>query len=122
MKKVLINIKEEGRICEVVEAGQEFEVHSDFTWIDCPHDEVTDAWIYEETNGTYTFTEVTLEDLESTPKAKEDSFNIAREIGYGDIGAQLDMIYREIMEKGSISADGEWAKHITAVKTNIPKK
>ena len=33
MKRALIH---KNRVCQVVEAGQEFEVHHDLTWVDCP--------------------------------------------------------------------------------------
>jgi hypothetical protein len=37
MKRALIHIN---RVCQVVEVGQEFTVHADLSWVDCP-DEVT---------------------------------------------------------------------------------
>jgi hypothetical protein len=37
MKRALIHIN---RVCQVVEVGQEFAVHADLSWVDCP-DEVT---------------------------------------------------------------------------------
>jgi hypothetical protein len=122
MKKVLINNQEIGKICDVVEAGSEYAVHPDFQWINCEDDSVTMDYVYEENNGVYTFKEFNVTDLESTPEAKEEAFKIEREIGYGSIGAQLDMIYKEVMANGSISSDGEWATYITNVKANIPKK
>jgi len=33
----------------------------------------------------------------------------------------LDMLYKEILANGTISASGPWATHIATVKSQIPK-
>ena len=40
---------------------------------------------------------------------------------YGDVGAQLGMIFDELKEKGSLSVDGPWFQHIQSVKDMNPK-
>ena len=118
MKRVLINSKEPGRILEVVEPGNEFETHPDFTWIDCNNDNVDNGWVYEENNGVYTWIEF---DATQEEEFVNNGYKYARVIAYKDIGEQLDMIYKELMENGSLSADGAWASHITTVKNSVPK-
>lgn len=115
MKKALINSVEPGRICEVVDAGNEFEVADAFTWVDCPDDVTTTHTYNAETNEFIPF------DILSQPGFAENAYKVARMIAYTDVGNQLDMLYKELQATGSISADGPWATHITAVKGAIPK-
>ena len=46
--------------------------------------------------------------------------NQKRIIGYGSIGDQLDMLYKDIVA-GKVDATGEWAKMIKKVKDDNPK-
>ena len=115
MKKALINSLERGRICEVVEIGQEFEVSDDFTWIDCP-DEVDTLYKYDVETG-----EFIPFDILTHPGFVENAYKVARSIAYTGVGTQLDMIYKELQETGAISIDGPWASHIASVKSAIPK-
>jgi len=46
---------------------------------------------------------------------------VARSVAYGQVGAQLDMLYHELRTTGTISQDGDWYQHITNVKSIIPK-
>ena len=46
---------------------------------------------------------------------------VARSVAYGQIGQQLDMLYHELKNNGSISTDGDWFQHITNVKSIIAK-
>ena len=43
-----------------------------------------------------------------------------RKAGYGDIGDQLDLLYKDLVA-GKVDATGEWAKKIKAVKDANPK-
>ena len=43
-----------------------------------------------------------------------------RRAGYGDIGDQLDLLYKDLLA-GKVDATGEWAKKIKAVKDANPK-
>ena len=42
------------------------------------------------------------------------------ELGYGDIGDQLDLLYKDLVA-GKLDATGEWAKKIKAIKDANPK-
>lgn len=119
MKRVLINSNEPGRVLEVANPGEEFEVHPDFVWVDCDHDDVSQDWTYEvDENDTMQWREINI--ALDTDFATE-GYKFARMIAYKDIGEQLDMIYKELMANGTLSADGPWASHITAVKNEVPK-
>jgi hypothetical protein len=115
MKRGLLHSLEPGRICDVVNPGQEFEVHDNFSWVDVPDDTTTaDTW--DDQNQ-----QVIKFDPLAQPGFAENAYLLARSIAYGSIGAQLDMIYHEIKTTGSISVDGPWATHIANVKSTIPK-
>ena len=43
-----------------------------------------------------------------------------RRAGYGDIGDQLDLLYKDLLA-GKVDATGEWAKKIKAIKDANPK-
>ena len=43
-----------------------------------------------------------------------------RRTGYGDIGDQLDLLYKDLVA-GKLDATGEWAKKIKAIKDANPK-
>jgi len=44
-----------------------------------------------------------------------------RKTEYGDIGEQLDLLYKDLIA-GKVDATGEWAKKIKAVKDSNPKE
>ena len=115
MKRALINSLEPGRVCDVVDIGNEFEVADTFTWVDCP-DDIISSHTYDATTGTFTAF-----DILSMPGFTENAYKIARSIAYTDIGNQLDMLYKELQATGTISNVGPWSTHITAVKGAIPK-
>lgn len=114
MKRALLNSLEPGRICDVVDVGNEFEVAETFTWIDAP-DNVTTAHILKEDGSFYLRTPL------DDPNFIENGYKVARQIAYKSVGDQLDMIFKEIQSTGTLSADGAWVQHIQAVKTAIPK-
>jgi|14BtaG_2_1085337.scaffolds.fasta_scaffold00438_2 hypothetical protein len=114
MKKALIGYQ--GWVQDIREPGEEFEIYNgpdaSIQWVDAP-DEITLDWtlewspqqqqmIWVERDGPYT----------------QDSE--ARRVAYGEVGEQLDMIFHEVQESGSISASGPWASHISTVKSMIP--
>lgn len=114
MLKALLHSQEPGRICDIVEPGNEFEVHENFYWVDVP-DDTTTVDKYNE-DGT-----ITKFDPTQLPGFAETAYIIARGIAYKDPGAQLDMLYHELQTTGTISNTGPWATHISTVKANIPK-
>lgn len=114
MLRALLHIQEPGRICEVVEPGNEFEVHENFWWVDVPND-TTPADKYND-NGT-----ITKFDPTALPGFAENAYKIARNLAYKSHGDQLDMLFHELNTTGTISNTGPWFTHIASVKANIPK-
>lgn len=114
MKRALLHLPEPGRICEVVDPGMEFEVHSNFQWVDVP-DDTTIADTYLEDGTIQKFDPI------SVPGFAENGYRVARSIAYKSIGDQLDMLFKEIQATGTISNTGAWANHIASVKSAIPK-
>ena len=114
MLSALISSNEPGRICDIVPVGSEFEVHESFTWVQVPDDTTTT----DKYNEDGTITKIYPTDL---PGFKENAYRVARGIGYGAIGNQLDMLYHELKTTGTISSDGPWATHIATIKSEIPK-
>jgi len=112
--KGLLNTNEPGRICDIVEAGNEFEVHETFQWVDIP-DGTTTADTYNP-DGT-----ITKFDILSQPGFAEHAYKVARTIAYTDVGNQMDMLFKELQATGTISNSGPWATHIASVKAAIPK-
>lgn len=114
MLKALLHSQEPGRICEIRQPGEEFEVHPAFSWVDVPDDTTTSDRYNED--GT-----VTKNDMTAQPDFIATAYRVARGIGYGSIGDQLDMLYKEIQATGTISNIGPWVTHISNVKQAIPK-
>lgn len=115
MKRALLHTLEPGRICEVVDSGNEFEVHPNFYWIDVPDDTTpADKWDLD-TESVIKWNPVT------DPTFIANGYKVARGIMYGSLGDQLDMMYKELQVNGSISADGPWATHVANVKATLPK-
>lgn len=113
MKRALLNSNEPGRICEVVDQGNEFEVHESFSWIDVPDDTTT--------HDRFENGEVIKFDIVSLPGFAEQGYKVARTIAYTSTGDQLDMLFKELQTTGTISNTGPWATHIASVKAAIPK-
>jgi hypothetical protein len=108
MKKALVDIY--GNIGDVVEAGDEFEIYdgADATciWMDVPADVVLDEHTIV-VNGSF------VERLDSRDTI--DGRSIARRVSYGDIGDQLDMIYKD-----ELNGTTTWKDHIANTKATVP--
>jgi hypothetical protein len=67
-------------------------------------------------------TDEQLNALESQATALENNNKVraTRKNSYGDIGDQLDMLYKDMLA-GKLDATGEWAKAIKKVKDDNPK-
>lgn len=117
MKKVLIGYQ--GWVSEIRDPGQEYEIYNgpdaNMQWVDAP-DEVTLDWTLEWSPSKQEMVWVE-RDGPYSPGQSE----VARKVAYGDVGAQLDMLYHELKETGTISPSGPWASHISTVKTLIDK-
>tara|TARA_B100000959_G_scaffold87349_1_gene92642 strand:- start:5791 stop:6165 length:375 start_codon:yes stop_codon:yes gene_type:complete len=118
--KALVNKKENGRVCEVLPDDKIFETYSDLVWIDCTGTDIENEKPNEPNGGTWTYSFET-ETFSIVPPHTNpaERFNIARKIGYGEIGEQLDMLYKEVKDAGSITTDGEWFKHVKKVKKDV---
>ena len=114
MKKALVGYQ--GYVMQIEEPGQDFEIYNGpdatFQWVDAP-DNVTLDWT-----------------LEYSPEQEKSIWvqrdappmdpGLARKVAYGEIGDQLDMIYHELKTTGTLSASGDWASHISMVKSSLP--
>jgi hypothetical protein len=52
---------------------------------------------------------------------KNNTVRVTRKAAYGDIGEQLDLLYKDIVAN-KLDTTGEWAKKIKAVKDDNPKE
>ena len=106
-----------GYVQQIVDPGEDFEIYNgpDATiqWVDAP-DNISLDWTLEWSPSQETMIWVERDQPYSDNE-------VARKVAYGDIGAQLGMIYDELKETGTLSFDGLWASHITAVKESIDK-
>jgi hypothetical protein len=115
MKKALIGYQ--GWVQQIVEPGQDYDIYNgpDATiqWVDAP-DEITLDWTLE-----YSPSQRTMIWVERDGPFTNNS--VARKVAYGEYGQQLDMLFHEIRTNGTISQDGEWFQHVSAIKAIIPK-
>lgn len=88
--------------------AERFEVHPDMVWHKCPA-EVEFMWEYDWVTGEF-----------SPPNRPETNYTVARKVGYGDIGNQLDSIYKAI-QTGESDPLASWAAKIEKVKILFPK-
>lgn len=116
MKKALIE-KSSDRAVQIVNVGDEFEVHEGgLYWVDCPDD-------------TQTFWRLLPDGSFEDPHAEmRDEFGnlvepwiMQRMRAYAPTGDQMDMLYKEIRDTGKISVEGVWFRHITDAKNATPK-
>ena len=59
-------------------------------------------------------------DSQATDLENEDKVRYTRKVSYGDIGDQLDLLYKDLVA-GKVDSTGEWAKAIKKVKDDNPK-
>ena len=109
MAKFALVHKMETRVHEVVDSiDQCFEVHEDLSWFPCP-DETTRMWDYNwETKEFW-----------ERPQP-QTNYMVARKVGYGDIGKQLDDLFHGF-NNGDTDPLARWADKIANVKILIPK-
>ena len=115
MKRALIE-KDTNRVVQVVNQGEEFETHHGLFWTDCD-DHVETFWLLLD-DGTYEDPHADTRDEFGNPV---EPWIMQRMRAYAPTGDQMDMIYKELMETGTISPDGPWAQHIASVKAALPK-
>lgn len=114
MKRALID-SNNNRVVQI--ADEDFEVNGTLYWVDCPDDCGT-YYIYDPDNLTFEDPHAHTKDEFGNPV---EPFSMQRMRAYPGVGEQLDMLFREIRDTGSISTDGAWFKSIELVKATIPK-
>ena len=110
MKKVLVGFQ--GYIHEIKNPGEEFEIYegpdANMAWVDAPDNVQTD-WTLEYSPSKNEMVWVERE------RPYTDPF-IARKVAYGEVGEQLDMLYKDM-----VNGTNSWVEHIKTVKTTLPK-
>lgn len=116
MKRALID-SGNNRVVQVVEMGEDFEVHSNLYWVDCP-DQAESYFIYDPENLTFEDPHASSKDDFGNPV---EPWSMQRQRAYPSAGDQMDMLWKELRDTGSISKDGQWFKNIQLVKDSIPR-
>ena len=104
MKSVLVDFR--GLISDIVDPGNEFPVYngpdSPIRWVTCDNDNIENTWLL----------------IDGQWVAPEDRYengqNLKRQIAYGDVGEQLDMMYKDMLDGGT-----RWKDHVSNVKATI---
>jgi len=117
MKKALID-KRFMTVCQIIgEEENEFETTDDFFWVPCP-DKCETAWIYNDETQEIIDPHAHARDEFGNPV---EPFVMQRMRSYPPMGDQLDMLWKEVKETGTISTEGQWFQSIQYVKDNVPK-
>lgn len=117
MKKALID-KRFNTVVQIIEFHEnEFETTTDFIWKPCP-DRCESAWIYDPSTEGFIDPHAHSRDEFGNPV---EPFAMQRMRAYPPMGDQMDMLFKEIRDTGSISSTGEWFRSIQWVKDNVPK-
>jgi len=98
-------------LAQKAQPGEEFEVHPRFKWIDVD-DAAEIGWTYDPATGLVTDPAIT---YAATPIGARNIMVQARLQAYGQIGEQLDMIYKDM-----INGTTTWTDRITAAKLATP--
>jgi hypothetical protein len=110
MKKVLVGFQ--GYIHEIKDPGEEYEIYEGpgaaMLWVDAP-DEVALEWTLEYSPKKGHMVWVKRDQPYTDP-------GMARKVAYGDVGEQLDMLYKDM-----VSGTNTWVDHIKNVKETLPK-
>lgn len=111
MKKALMDST--GYVADIVEPGEEYTLFfgrgCSQMWVNAP-DNITKAWTLE-----WSPTAADMVWIERTESYTDPS--TARIVAYGEIGEQLDMLYKDILAGKDLGAsDATWFNHIKGVK------
>lgn len=95
----------QGYIEQIVEPGEEFEIYegsgATIKWVQCNNDSVTIDWIMKD--GAF------------VDRTQHISYALQRQVAYGPIGDQLDMIYKD-----QVNGTTTFKDHVEAVKAAQP--
>jgi len=113
MKKALMDFT--GYVADVVDPGEEYELFlgrgCTQMWVNAP-DDITKAWTLEWSPAAEDMIWVKRTEAYTDPAT-------ARSVAYGQIGEQLDMLYKDIAAGRDLGApDALWYNHIRTVKEN----
>ena len=107
-KFALVN-RSTGNLTDICNEADKFEVYqgadAEFKWCEVPDDTTYDHYMV---NGVVIHREEN-EDL------REDA-EVARRLAYGDVGEQLDMIYRD-----NVNGTTEWKDHVANINATTTK-
>lgn len=110
MRKALV--EHTGTVMEICDPGEEYEIYegpdASFIWLDAP-DDINIHWALEYSPSKDESIWVKREIPFHDPK-------LMRQVRYGDLGSQLDMLYHDLKEGTS-----NWIEHIDKVKAEVPK-
>jgi hypothetical protein len=104
MKRVLVDFK--GSVQAIANPGEEFEVYEGpdaaVRWVNCNDDSIDASWVL--VNGEW------LPNVQAPP-----SYEVLRKQAYGDVGEQLDMLYKDM-----VNGTSNWVEHVQMVKETVP--
>jgi hypothetical protein len=116
-------IDPDNNINDVVATEEEcFEVHETFRWVQTDTADpvnlpvVDPGFTYDPETGLST-NQAILDML--TPEGQQIKFEMRRKEAYGDLGAQLGMLFDDI--KAGTLETGSWVQFIETVKSDVPK-
>ena len=109
MKKALMGV--EGYIHEIVNPGEDYEIYNgpgaSIQWVDAP-DNIGEYWTLEYSPSATQMVWVERDGAYRDPL-------VERKVAYGDIGEQLDMMYKDTLDGGT-----RWKDHVANVKATTP--
>tara|TARA_B100000287_G_scaffold207855_1_gene196130 strand:+ start:1247 stop:1771 length:525 start_codon:yes stop_codon:yes gene_type:complete len=116
MKKALMDFT--GQVADVVEPGEEYTLFfgrgCSQMWVNAP-DNIKNSWTLEWSDSANDMIWIERDATYADPLT-------VRKVSYGEVGQQLDMIYRDLKAgKALNAADAEWYTHITTVKENTTR-
>ena len=115
MKKAMVSYQ--GFVSQIVDPGEDFEIYegpdANIAWVDAP-DNIQLDWTLEWSPSKQQMVWV-----ERTAPYTDNS--VARKVAYGRVEEQLDLIFHDIRQNGSLNTQGDWYQHIASVKEFIAK-
>jgi len=105
-------LEPDNTVCQIVADNNTFPVHSTLVWVDAPEG-VKEGFSYDEDTGKFTDE---MKANAATPEGLYDAFSAARLGAYGEVGDQLDMIYKDALNGTTL-----WKDKITAAKAATAK-
>ena len=115
MKKALVSYQ--GTVGKIVNPGEEGPIYegpdATIAWVDAP-DQVQLDWTLEWSPSQEIMVWV---ERDGPPSDN----GVARRVAYGELGAQLGMIFDDIKANGKLDQTSDWYQHQVLVKSMIPK-